>query len=193
MIARDGSGASVISARGSARPRRLRGVWIVCAGLPLCLVGCATSPDPHQGGFISGIVGLAGGGYQQRIDERQGTYQVELDAQQRLKAQAREVEQERTAVKGDLARANARLAALQQRIAQQRAMLRTAGGPSAARQGELRRLDQAQAQVKRTQGALRGVHPDQQPVTDLKARSAAIQRDLDQIDGMVATVSGKGF
>lgn len=187
------SGAKVNATYRSTRPRRLRAAWIVCAGLPLCLAGCATSPDPHQGGFISGIVGLAGGGYQRRIDERQGAYQGELDTQQRLKTEAREVQQERAAVKGDLARANARLAALQQRIAQQRAMLRTSAGPSATSRAEMRRLDQAQAQVKRTQVALRGVHPDQQPVTDLKARSVAIQRDLDQIDSMVATVSGKGF
>lgn len=30
----------------------------------LCLCGCATSDDPHEGGFVSGVVGLASGGYQ---------------------------------------------------------------------------------------------------------------------------------
>jgi len=167
--------------------------WVACAGLPVWLAGCATSADPHQGGFISGVVGLAGGGYQRRIDEREGAYQGEVTAQQRLQAEARAVEQERAAVQADLKRANARLAELERRLAQQRAALRTSGGRSAASRAELQRLDQAQARVARTKGSLRGVRPDEQPVTDLKARSQAIQRDLDEIDSMVATVGGKGF
>ena len=153
------------------------------------LGGCATSDDPHAGGFVSGVVGLAGGGYQRRVAEREGAYQGELSAQQRLQAQAKSLEEERAAVRTDLKRANARLADLERRLAQQRALLRTAGGQSA----QQRRLAQAQAKVSRTKGALRGVRPDEQPVGDLQARSAAIQRDLDQIDRMVGTVSGQGF
>ena len=169
------------------RPGRSRGAAGMAAAL--WLAGCATSEDPHQGGFVSGIVGLAGGGYQRRIDDREGAYQGELSAQQRLQAQARDLERERAAVRTDLNRSQARLADLERRLAQQRAQLRTAGGQSA----QLRRLNEAQAQVTRTKGALRGVHPDQQPVGDLKARAAAIQRDLDQIDDLVGTVSGKSF
>ncbi len=159
--------------------------WV---GVAVWLAGCATSDDPHQGGFLSGVAGLAGGGYQRRVDEREGTFRGELSAQQQLQAEARSVEQERAAVRSDLNRANARLADLERRLAQQRAMLRASGGQSAQR----RRLDQAQVQITRTKGALRGVHPDQQPVGDLKAHAVAIQRDLDQIDSLVGTVSGKG-
>ncbi|HYN79543.1 MAG TPA: hypothetical protein VES73_17310 [Lamprocystis sp. (in: g-proteobacteria)] len=167
------------------------GRWLVGAALPVMLAGCATSPDPHQGGFGSGIVGLAGGGYQQRVDERQGTYQGEMDAGLRLKAQARELEQERDAVKGDLRQANARLAALEQRLAQQRAALKAQG--AAANSAEARRLNQAQARVTSTKGALRKIRPEDQSVPDLKARAQAVQRDLNDIDSMVATVGGKGF
>ena len=159
----------------------------------LFIGGCATSPDPHEGGFVSGVVGLMGGGYQRRVDERQGVYQGELDAQQRLKIEAQQVQAERDAVRGQISQANARLAAIERRIAAERAQIKAASARSSAGQAQLRRLDQAQAQVRRTQGAIRGVRPDQQPVGDLKARSAAIQRDLDQIDRMVASVSGKGF
>ncbi len=162
-------------------------------GVLIGLAGCATSADPHQGGFVSGVVGLAGGGYQRRIDAREGAYQGELSAQQRLQAEARTLEQERAAVRADLHRAKARLAELERRLAQHRAALRTSSGQPAASRAERQRLDQAQARVTRTKGAVRGVRPDEQPVTDLKARSAAIQRDLDEIDRMVATVGGKGF
>lgn len=163
------------------------------AALTLWISGCATSADPHEGGFVSGVVGLMGGGYQRRVDERQETYQGELDARQRLQAEARQVQAERDAVRGQLKSANARLAAIERRIAAERAQIKAAAARSSAGQAQLRRLDQAQAQVRRTQGAIRGVRPDQQPVGDLKARSAAIQRDLEQIDRMVASVSGKGF
>jgi chromosome segregation ATPase len=163
------------------------------AAVTLWIGGCATSADPHEGGFVSGVVGLMGGGYQRRVDERQNTYQGELNAQQRLQAEAQQVQAERDAVRGQLANANARLAAIERRIAAERAQIKAASARSTDAQAQLRRLDQAQAQVRKTQGAIRGVRPDQQPVGDLKARSAAIHRDLDQIDRMVASVSGKGF
>jgi chromosome segregation ATPase len=46
----------------------------------LLLAGCATSPDPAQGGFVSGVNGLMSGGYNQRV----ATQSVELD---RMRAQ----------------------------------------------------------------------------------------------------------
>jgi septal ring factor EnvC (AmiA/AmiB activator) len=135
------------------------------------VAGCATSADPHEGGFVSGVVGLAGGGYQRRVDEREGVHQGELDAQQRLKAQARALEQERAQVSGDLARAQARLAGQERRIARERSRLRAEGkGPT-------------------TQASL----PNDQPVTDLRARSQGIQKELDEIDSMVSVVSGTRF
>jgi chromosome segregation ATPase len=167
-------------------------VALLAASVSVCLVGCATSADPHEGGFVSGVVGLAGGGYQRRVDEREGVHQGELDAQQRLKVQARELEQERAQVRGDLARAQARLASQERRIAQERSRLRTAGQTSAT-QASLRQLDLAQARVATAKGQLRGVQPDEQPVTDLKARSQGIQKELDQIDSMVSVVSGSRF
>lgn len=169
------------------------GGWLLCASLPVWLAGCATSADPHEGGFVSGAVGLAGGGYQRRVDEREGVHQGELDAQQRLKAQARALEQERAQVRGDLARARARLASQERRIAEERARLSAERQSPAATQASLRRLDQAQARVASTKGQLRGVRPDEQPVTDLKTRSQGIQKELDEIDSMVGVVSGTRF
>jgi hypothetical protein len=168
------------------------GSRLLGAGLAAFVAGCATSADPHEGGFVSGVVGLTGGGYQRRVDEREGVHQGELDAQQRLKAQARALEQERAQVKGDLTRAQARLASQERKIAQERARLR-AEGKGSGTQASLRRLDQAQARLTSTKDELRGVRPDDQSVTDLKTRSQGIQKELDEIDSMVSVVSGTRF
>ena len=167
------------------------GWWFLMACIPVGLNGCATSADPHEGGFVSGVAGLAGGGYERRIDQRQGSYQNELDAQQRLKVQARALEQERGQVRSDLARARERLASQERRIAQQRARL--GAERSGTAQADLRRLDQAQAQVASTKAQLGTVRLDEQPVSDLKTRTRDIQKELDEIDTMVGVVGGAGF
>ena len=50
----------------------IRASWIRVAsiGAAVGLAGCATSADPSKGGFISGVQGLASGGYQRRVDEQ---------------------------------------------------------------------------------------------------------------------------
>jgi len=159
--------------------------------LSVCMTGCATSPDPHAGGFVSGVVGLAGGGYQRRIDEREGTYRTELDAGERLKSQAKALEAERAQVRGDLARAQSRVASQERRIAQERARL--GAERSAAAQARLRQLDKAQRRVAVAKGELASAKPQEQPVDDLKLRSRDIQKELDEIDRMVGVVSETRF
>ena len=154
------------------------------------MTGCATSPDPHEGGFVSGVVGIAGGGYERRIDEREASHREALDAQARLNAEARVLEQERAAVRSDLTRAQSRLAAQEQRIARERARLRAAGRRTAADQQRLARLNQAQARVDQAKRGVSQIQPDEQPLTDLKAQTRDIQLDLDEIDNMVGVVSG---
>jgi len=166
--------------------------WLLVAGIGSGLAGCATSADPHEGGFVSGVVGLAGGGYQRRVDERQTAHQGELDAQQRLKAQARALEEERAQVRGDLARARSRLAAQERRIAAERARVK-AQGQGSATQASLAKLDQAQARVAVAKGQLQGVRPEEQAVSELKSKSQGIQKELDEIDSMVGVVSGTRF
>jgi hypothetical protein len=159
--------------------------------LTFWLTGCATSEDPHAGGFVSGVVGLAGGGYQRRIDDREGIYQTEMDAGERLKRQAESLEAERAQVRGDLVRAQSRLASQERRIAQERARL--SAQRSAASRARLRELDQAQARVADTKGELRGVRPQEESVDDLRVRSQDIQKELDEIDRMVGVVSETRF
>ncbi len=159
----------------------------------MCLAllnGCATSPDPHEGGFVSGVVGIAGGGYERRIDEREASHREALDAQARLNAEARVLEQERAAVRSDLTRAQSRLATQEQRIAQERARIQAASRRSVADQAQLARLQQAQSKVDETKRSIGQVSPNQQPVPDLKVQTRSIQLDLDEIDNMVGVVSG---
>jgi septal ring factor EnvC (AmiA/AmiB activator) len=69
----------------------------------LLLAGCVSS-DPRQGGFVSGVVGIAGGGYQARIDARER----ELDALQRHQAR----------LAGRLVGQRSRIAGIEARIAE---------------------------------------------------------------------------
>ncbi|AFL75301.1 hypothetical protein Thivi_3431 [Thiocystis violascens DSM 198] len=171
--------------------------WLAGLCLPFCLPiwlgGCAIDDDPHQGGFASGVVGLAGGGYQRRVDEREGVYRGELSAQEQLKAQAHELERARAAVRTDLDRARARLAAQENRIRRERALLAAQGQRTPAARTRVERLDQAQSRIVRTQGQLGSIRPEAQSLEDLKQRSRGLENELNEIDGLVGTVSGQAF
>jgi chromosome segregation ATPase len=84
---------------------RSRSPAIVIPGL-LWLAGCATSPDPAKGGFISGVNGLMSGGYDRRIAEQSS----DLD---RMRAQ-------QAAAESDAGQANALLARRQQSVSAMR-------------------------------------------------------------------------
>jgi hypothetical protein len=79
------------------------------------LGGCANSGDPAEGGFVAGVAGVAGGGYQSRIDERQAGVAA---------AEARGAE-----LDAELALLNQQHRALQARLTAQRALLAQAGVP----------------------------------------------------------------
>ncbi len=83
--------------------------------LIVLLAGCDVSEDPSQGGLVSGVAGLAGGGYEARIDEREGAVAA---------SQARQAE-----LAAELAGLEAEHRALQSRISQQRELLKSAGAP----------------------------------------------------------------
>jgi hypothetical protein len=81
--------------------------------LALACVGCApVSDDPAEGGFFNGVAGLAGGGYEARVGERE-------QAVASAEAQGAALTAELDALQGEHA-------ALKTRIVQQRAALRAA-------------------------------------------------------------------
>lgn len=53
----------------------------------LIVAGCAASDDPADGGFFNGIAGLAGGGYDARIETRQAGLDASLARQDTLRAE----------------------------------------------------------------------------------------------------------
>jgi hypothetical protein len=79
----------------------------------LLLAGCVQSDDPAEGGFYSGIAGLAGGGYEGRIAEREAAVEA---------AQSRQ-----TALAAELAGLEREHQALQARLGAQRSALRSQG------------------------------------------------------------------
>lgn len=79
----------------------------------LLLSACVTSEDPADGGFFNGVNGLAGGGYQARVDERESNL---------ANAQARNAE-----LTGQLATLRGQHRNLKTEIIQKRARLRAKG------------------------------------------------------------------
>lgn len=79
----------------------------------LLLSACVTSEDPADGGFFNGVNGLAGGGYQARVDERETNL---------ANAQARNAE-----LTGQLATLRGQHSNLKTEIIQKRARLRAKG------------------------------------------------------------------
>jgi chromosome segregation ATPase len=179
-------------ARWGRRRRRaglLRGSAAVL--LAAGLTACATSDDPAEGGFISGVTGLAGGGYDRRIEEREDAYKEQLDAQAALQAEARRLEQERAEVRAQLRGAESRLAAQARRIAAERRRIAGSGGAGTA--VRLRQLDQAQARVDATRATVRTASSSDRSMPDMKATTRAIEDELQRIDDLVGVVAGEGF
>lgn len=91
----------------------------------LLLSGCAGDADPAEGGFIEGVGGLVGGGYQRRIDAREAAVddatmrgetlsaaQQQAAAEQaRLDAEIADLEDEHASLKASIVRLRAEIAA----------------------------------------------------------------------------------
>ena len=175
---------------GFTSARRLRAAGWAALGA-LLAGGCALSQDPADGGFVSGVAGLAGGGYERRIAEREATHQGEMQARERLESEARALETERAALKGELKRAQGRLAEQNRRIAAERARLAARVATAPAPRARLRRLDQAQVRVDKARTNLRNASSADLPVSEVKRLSKGLQAELDAIDTLVGSI-GEG-
>jgi tetrahydromethanopterin S-methyltransferase subunit G len=178
--------------------RRSSGLWypILVLGFPVltwCLCGCATTDDPHQGGFVSGVVGLTSGGYEKRISAREHSYETELGEQQRLIAEADALRRERARVQADLNQANRRLASIEQKVRQARSQIARERRTSGSVQQQQRRLDATEAKIAEVRSTLDETRPGEQPVSLLAVRSREINKELDEIDTLVAVVAGSGI
>lgn len=75
------------------------------------LAGCATSDDPADGGFFSGVAGVAGGGFEGRVAEREAAVAAEQARQAALEAELAGLEREYRQLRLQLAQQRAALAA----------------------------------------------------------------------------------
>ena len=93
----------------------------------MTLSACEVSQDPAEGGFLSGVVGVAGGGYQQRVDSRQAALDAEQSQANALAAEQQQVAATSANIAAELTRLRAEHTALRQRISQQLAALQSSG------------------------------------------------------------------
>ena len=98
---------------------------VITAGL--AMTACAASPDPAEGGFFNGISGLAGGGYEQRIEERETSLASANQQQSALQARAAELAAQQAEVDRQLASARSRLSSLQSQVADLKRRLAASG------------------------------------------------------------------
>jgi chromosome segregation ATPase len=172
--------------------RLLQNFWgklSIMAGA-LLLTACATTDDPHQGGFFSGVQNLATGGYQQRIDSREQTLQQQYSEGSRLSARADTLRAERDRNQRELAAASSQVAQLEASLNRYRASIR--------RQHNLRTADRAtltrsENELSRVKAQLKQAEQQQQvrPVEDVRSDTQAIQQRLTELSKLVEGLGGE--
>jgi chromosome segregation ATPase len=85
--------------------------WLAAPAVVVLLSACATTDDPRDGGFISGVQGLSSGAYEQRVRERE-------DNLEKLRAMQQDLEQEGAALEADKRAREQVLARERQKLAQ---------------------------------------------------------------------------
>jgi len=137
--------------------------WLAATGAVVLLSACATTDDPREGGFISGVQGLSSGTYERRVRERE-------DNLEKLRAMQQELEREGAALETEKS-------AREQALAQERRKLAELDGDIRSLEARLAELDQA-----RGAGDER-VRDLQARLAELKGRLNAQNRSIDALEG----------
>lgn len=153
------------------------------------LAGCATSGDPHEGGFVNGIVGLSGG-YQRRLDERAANLTDERAVAYRLETQRRHLEAERAAVRHELDLAQRRLAAQRQRIATERSRIQALRRQTASDRARLAELNQARRRAQDVNQTIERTDTARDAIRGLEAKTRDINREIEEIEAVVGIIGG---
>lgn len=137
--------------------------WLVIAAATAALAACATTDDPSEGGFISGVQGLSTGAYERRVRERE-------DNLAKLRAVQAELEQEGVALTAEKSKR-------QQVVDQERRKLAELEADVGALERRLAEMDGAGSagdqRIRELQDRLSG----------LKDRLARQNRDIDRLEG----------
>jgi len=99
----------------------------------LALSACEVSEDPADGGFLSGIVGVAGGGYQARIDTLEAQLAADQARANSLAAKQLQLQASSASTSAQLRNLRAQFAALQAVVRNQIATLEAKGIPVSSR------------------------------------------------------------
>ncbi len=102
-------------------------VFLFIGASALALSACEISQDPADGGFLSGIVGVAGGGYQARIDALEAQLAADQARANSLASEQLRLQAAAASTSAQLRNLRAQLAALQAVIRDQVATLEAQG------------------------------------------------------------------
>lgn len=149
---------------------------VVC-GIFFTLYGCATSDDPRDGGFISGVYNsVLTDGYAKREAREQATLDNEITKQSSLSARAQVLQQQRkevseqlTGLQSQVASVNRQLQALRQQVATSRDEL------------QRRRVEAAIQNLEKVNASLTSTDWQAQPVDDAKRRLKALKAQMRDI------------
>jgi len=115
------------------------------------LVACEISEDPADGGFLSGVVGVAGGGYQSRIDQLEAQLASDQARANSLASEQLRLQAQSASISAQVSNLRAQYAALQSVIKSQLATLEANGvGVSAATNARARAVINTAAPGGRT-------------------------------------------
>jgi len=149
----------------------------------LLSAGCSGTQDPAQAGFLDGVANLSSGAYDERIEQREvARASAEVEAA-RLEARAVELDAERRALAAQEAAARQRLQRMNSNLAQQQARLRELEAQEGANRAQLAEM-QARARAMEARRERLSADPDpalEGEVNRLEQEVASLRRDIDTI------------
>lgn len=147
------------------------------------LAACSTSHDPAQGGFVSGISGLASGSYEERRRQKEAELEREQARRQQLREERAATETERETAAREREAAERRLRALAQDLDRLGRRLQEALREEHTEGERLRALQEEVADLQR-QHRLLAADPvatgseKAHRLSELEERKAALERAL---------------
>ncbi len=151
------------------------------AGLIALALAAGCSADPHEGGFLSGVYGLASGNYQKRVDQKRANVADLQRNQQELLADRQRLDNRQRVVRARIYSTQAQLRDVEADLARLRRQLRTARANTAAKQAEKARIEAEVAKIKAKIEALKknrtmGTSAKRQELKRLKKRVQWLRR-----------------
>jgi chromosome segregation ATPase len=167
-------------------PRFKAGVLAVMTLLPAG--ACTINEDPAKGGFISGVAGIVGGGYETRIREDEQALAREQEEAAAAAARKTDIEAQQAAVQQELAQVRQTFDQLSVRVGILRRRLDKEG---AARAQDRMRLADAERRLRQVQDRITLVEDDN-PVSQRREEVKDLRLALESIGGLVRTIADTG-